>query len=267
MTDLASITLHLRPTHADTIPAHTGRAAQAWFLDSLRALDSAVSAAVHDGTGQLKPFTARGLHPAPTGELMNLSPRQSYTLRVTTLHTDLTHLALNLFPRWRQGITLHDQLFAVEHIEVASTTYADLLNQQPTSPSRRLAFAFFTPTVFKRTGDLSIPLPLPEYVFGSLIDRWARFAPNAPLHNDLRAWVMAHISIDSHDIRTRRVSFERANKGVMVGFVGTVAYYAGSSESPFLAQLHALADYAAYAGVGAKTTVGLGQIERRDERA
>ncbi|MBZ0281018.1 MAG: CRISPR system precrRNA processing endoribonuclease RAMP protein Cas6 [Anaerolineae bacterium] len=267
MTDLASITLHLRPTHADTIPAQTGRAAQAWFLDSLRTLDSAVSAAVHDGSGQLKPFTARGLHPAPTGELMNLSPRQSYSLRVTTLHTDLTHLALNMLPIWRQGITLHDQLFAVEHIEVASTTYADLLTRQPVSPSRRLAFAFLTPTAFKRTGDLSIPLPLPEYVFGSLIDRWTRFAPAAPLHNDMRAWVMAHLSVDSHEIRTRRVSFERANKGVTVGFTGTVAYYAGNSELPFLAQLHALADYASYASIGAKTTVGLGQVERRGERA
>jgi len=259
--DLARIHLHLRPTHSDSIPALTGRASQAWYLDALRTIDPVLSAAIHDGSGQLKAFTTSGILPLPRGEMLKLLPTQTYHLVISSLHPDLTRLTLNaLLPTWKV-ITLHEQPFTLEQAEVETTTYADILATSFSSDQRRLTIDFVTPTVFKRTGDLQMPLPLPEYVFGNLIDRWARLASTTPLHPDLRDWIQANVDIGYHRIGSERVSFERAGKGFMIGFIGSVGYRIHSSESPFLNQVHALAHYARFAGTGAKTTIGLGQIE------
>jgi CRISPR-associated endoribonuclease Cas6 len=261
MTDIARITLHLRPHHPDTIPAFTGRASQAWYLDALRAIDPALSAAIHDGTGQLKAFTTSGILPLPPGAMLKLSPTQSYRLIVSSLHPDLTRLTLKaLLPTWNV-VTLHEQPFTVEQSEVETTTYADILTTSLPADQRRLTIDFVTPTVFKRTGDLHMPLPLPEYVFGSLIDRWGRLASATPLHPDMREWIQSHIDIGYHRIGSERVSFERAGKGFMIGFTGAVGYRIHSGEQPFLSQIHGLAQYARFAGTGAKTTIGLGQVE------
>lgn len=259
--DLARITLHLRPTHPDSIPALTGRASQAWYLNALRTIDPVLSAAIHNGSGQLKAFTTSGILPLPNGELLKLLPAQTYRLVITTLHPDLTRLTLNaLLPKWNQ-IKLHEQPFTVAQADVETRTYAEVLGIHLQHNQRRLTMNFVTPTVFKRTGDLQIPLPLPEYVFGNLIDRWTRLAPTTPLHPELRDWIQAHVDIGYHRIGSERISFERAGKGVLIGFTGSVGFRFHSSEQPFLNQVHALADYARFAGTGAKTTIGLGQIE------
>ncbi|MFQ3568281.1 MAG: CRISPR system precrRNA processing endoribonuclease RAMP protein Cas6 [Aggregatilineales bacterium] len=271
MADLAIFTVTVRPTHHDVIPAHTGRAAHALFLAALRDVDPILSEIVHGGS-QLRPLTASPLLPAPRGGTITLAPTQRYTLRFTTLHADLTRLAENaLAPRWlRSGLILHDQPLRVESIDVRCTSYADLLRNTQTGRRlpRWIALSFNTPTVIKKTGDIQLPLPVPANIFGSLIDRWMAFAPSeAALPDGLRDWVDRCVSIEDLNIRSQHVSFERANRGHIIGFVGTVTFTAVESSNTFLPALHALADYAAFAGVGAKTAMGLGQVVRSAENA
>lgn len=261
MNELARLTLRLRPTHADTIPAWTARAAHAWFLDSLRQIDPALSAAIHDGPG-LKPLSVSGLLPAPSGELRRLHPRQPLTLHLATLHPDVTRITLNtLVPYWRRHhIILHDQPLRVEAIETSATTYGDLLAYHLDRSSRRsLSLRFITPTMFKKTGNRQIPLPLPEYVFGSLIDRWTAFSP-VSLPDDLREFAINHAMISRHNIQTRDITFARGRRGTATGFTGDVTFHFTSGQSPHLAFCHTLGAFAAFSGVGAKTSNGLGQV-------
>ncbi len=266
MVELAAFTLQLRFTHSDEIPAWLGRAAQAAFLDGLRNIHPQAAMAVHDGS-QLKPFTASNLSTHRWSGVITVCPRERYTLRFTTLFRDLTVLSLNaLAPAWlRHGLTLHDQPARVESVDTVTTTYADLLAQAVSV--RRVSLRFVSPTQFKLTHPqhksegIPLPLPLPERVFGSLIDRWERFS-SIPLHPDLREWVRLNVAIAAHRIETRHVEARRAGHGAYAGFVGDVTFELLHRDQPFAQQVAALAAYAPFAGVGIRTTNGMGQVER-----
>lgn len=278
MTELTALTLHLRPTHQDEIPAWTGRAAYAWFLASLQHIQPELAGIIHDQQG-IKPFTVSrlsGIRPSDKG-LTIIQPDHVYKLRVTTLHADLTRLTLNvLMADWlSHGVVLHDQPFRVERIVTDETAdcwtgtddYADLLQRYTLSgPAgrlpHRLHFTFASPTSFNKTGGHQMPLPLPELVFGSLIERWKAFA-SVPLHPDLLAFVKECVVISQHRIQTERVSFERSDRGAVVGFVGDAAFTIQSSDAYWLGQLQMLAAFARYSGVGVRTTMGLGQARAR----
>jgi CRISPR-associated endoribonuclease Cas6 len=270
MPELAAMLLYLRPTHADTIPAWTGRATHAWFLQSLQRLQPELAAIVHDGDGP-KPFTTSGLLGAESrGETVTLRPASRYTLRVTTLHPDVTHIALNgLVPDWlARGVTLHDQPFRVEAVSTDpaddpranAEDYAGLLARTTLARHvpRQVTFTFASPTAFNKTGGLQVPLPVPELVFGSLIDRWSRFATVA-LHPDVRQFIAECVAVSQHRIQTRRVSYERAGRGAVTGFTGTVTFSIQSTDRFWLGQVHMLAAFAMYSGVGVRTTMGMGQ--------
>ncbi|MCS7071203.1 MAG: CRISPR system precrRNA processing endoribonuclease RAMP protein Cas6 [Anaerolinea sp.] len=263
MSELAIITLHLRPTHRATLPSWLGRSAQAWYLSQLQHVDPALSQAVHDGS-RLRPFTLSTLFPISQGDKLELYPDRPVRLRVTTLHVDVTRLTLNgLVPHWlSDGIDLHGQHLRVESIDTETTSFVGLLDtasvqQQP----RRQTLAFHSPTVFNRTGGLQVPLPLPEYVFGSLIDRWTAFAP-IPLDEGLRAFVNEQVAVVDFEGRTRTISLERANRGQHIGFTGRATFHARSGEQPYLMQWHALGLFAAFSGVGKHSTIGLGQVKK-----
>lgn len=278
MPDLLSLVLRVQPTHDDDIPGWTGRAVHAWFLDSLRQLDPARSQTIHDEAG-LKPFTVSNLMGTGREAVIRLHRDQSYRLRITTLHPDLTQLVLNgLLPLWlSEGITLHDQPFRVlaavtdpaEEAWAGMTTYADLFGQVGLNPFRRelprtLHFVFGAPTAFNKTvGEsgvkVQINLPQPELVFGSLHERWKHYA-SIELHPDLPAFVRECVVVAYHQIETQRVSFERASKGAVTGFVGRVGYQVATGDTFWMRQLATLGAYALYSGVGIRTGVGLGQV-------
>ncbi|GIL09185.1 MAG: hypothetical protein BroJett033_6960 [Chloroflexota bacterium] len=265
MADLAAFTLHLRFTHTDEVPAWLGRAAQAAFLDSLQTINPAAAARVHDGSG-LKAFTASNLSTGRWGGLVTLRPRAHYSMRFTTLFSDLTALSLNaLTAAWlRHGLTLHDQPTMVEAVDTAATSYADLLANA--APARQITLRFASPTQFKLThphdksNGIPMPLPVPERVFGSLIDRWERFS-GVPLRPDLREWVRLNVSVAAHRIETRTVEARRAGHGAYTGFVGDVTFALLRRDDVFVRQVNALAAYAPFAGVGIRTTNGMGQVE------
>lgn len=266
MDDLASVMLLIRPSHTDTVPAWLGRAAHAWFLDALRQIQPDLSAAVHDASGS-KPFTISSLLVETRGDLRQLTPRQTYPLRLTTLHPDLTQIVVSaLIPRWLEtGVQLHGQHFRVEQVIVdpaldartGKLNYADLVVQPP-QPGRTVKMVFASPTAFHKTGDISYPLPSPELVFGSLQDRWMRFS-SVPLPADVKAAALARLEVDAYALRTQRVSFERAGRGGVNGFVGQVTYRLTTGDALLKQAVTALARYALYAGVGVRTTMGLGQ--------
>ncbi len=279
MAELASLVLHLRAQHTDVVPVWLGRAAHAWLLESLERINPELSRIVHDENG-LKPFTVSNPLSTQSGELTEIKRGMSYRLHVTTLHPDLTQIILNaLVPNWlADGVRLHDQPFTVDQIVsdeasdewTGTTTYADLLRTYSLEArhlARRVTFQFVAPTAFNKTGGQSVPLPMPELVFGSLIDRWTHFATVA-IHPDLKQFVIENVGIAYHRIQSRRVSFERAGRGTVIGFTGEVAFQINSGNSFWLGQLHMLAAFARYSGVGVRTTMGLGQTRayvRRDQ--
>ncbi len=281
MPDLAAILLKLRPTHQDEIPAWLGYASMAWYLKTLKAIEPALSSAIHDGDG-LKPFTVSNLTPdrgtaSPYRELLRLRPTQTYWLRITTFHPDLTQITLNgLIPRWQEdGVDMHDQPMRVEQVIIDPTldpwagtqTYSDLQAQHQAAMGRggtsyrQIAFQFLSPTAFKKDGGAQqIPLPIPELVFDSLINRWNEFS-NRPLPAEYKDFIRECIVVSKFGIESQRISLDRLNRGGIgvVGFTGHVTFALQSSDNDWLNLTHMLAEFALYSGVGARTTTGFGQ--------
>jgi CRISPR-associated endoribonuclease Cas6 len=76
----------------------------------------------------------------------------------------------------------------------------------------------------------------------------------------LREYLDEHVVIKRiDDLQTRMLHYRRA---FHVGFVGRVTYGLMADDDAVRAQLSVLADFALYAGVGMKTTMGMGQCRR-----
>ena len=115
--------------------------------------------------------------------------------------------------------------------------------------------AWCTPTVF-RQGDVDLPLPVPKLVFGGLLDRWNRFSP-LPL--SLKAPRLERlVGLSSHRLRSRTFHDGRS---AIPGFVGVSEYRILRSATPDEQRaVQVLAEFARFAGVGRKTTHGMGLV-------
>jgi CRISPR-associated endoribonuclease Cas6 len=180
MSDLSSVTLQLESQRNARIPAWLGRASQANFLQALAGVHPELSRTIHDAPGS-KPFTSSSLIGArKQREMILLQCGDRLCLRYTTLHPQLTAIFhQGILPQWENGeISLHDQPLKVVDIQIcdedkgwnSQADYKQLLDCASTQST--ITMNFTSPTSFKRTGGYFTPLPQPELVFSSLLDRW-----------------------------------------------------------------------------------------------
>jgi CRISPR-associated endoribonuclease Cas6 len=142
------------------------------------------------------------------------------------------------------------------HPLVRSTTYPALV--QRASQESRVTLQFVAPTSF-RAGEVQDILPKPERVFGSLLAAWQSFAP-MPFDLAL-AEIFPLIRVSAYELRTELIHFARYK---VIGFKGQVTYtYPREVDATTRQALNALADFAFFAGVGYKTTMGFGQTLRQ----
>lgn len=140
---------------------------------------------------------------------------------------------------------------------------------------KQFSFHFATPTFFKRGGgpaypDLMVSLPLPDLVFGSLLRNWNQFAPTSFVEaNLLKEICNHHLEMTHHRISSQlaRLIFPRHDgtyhTTTFPGFVGSCSFRLVELHDQSIIQtLNALADFAFFSGVGAKTTMGCGVAKR-----
>lgn len=123
--------------------------------------------------------------------------------------------------------------------------------------NRRIAFSFFTPTSFRRRGE-QVLFPLPELVLGSLLTRWNALAPE-PWPRDLvrEEDLQSSMFVTRYRLRTEAVRFADF---MLLGFVGDVSYTLRPGvPGELLWALATLSLYSFYAGIGYRTTMGMGR--------
>lgn len=136
-------------------------------------------------------------------------------------------------------------------------SYADLLSQASKTQTR-FSFKFCSPTAFK-TGNTLLPLPLPERVFGSYLQRWNQFSPMPfelePLQNLFR-----------HQLALAQHRIESSRWHHFLGFTGRASFVlTGTAATEQIQALNTLADFAYYCGTGYKTGMGCGWTRRLPE--
>jgi CRISPR-associated endoribonuclease Cas6 len=258
-TALLSLVLTAQPLTRDYRPRPLGRALHAILLRSLQQEDAALAQAIHDSSGP-KPFTVSDLfeHEGQlTLRLTALTRSVAQTLiQAVTVGALQPGAMLNLDGlklRVTGVVTRREQ-----HLWAGQASYGALalpwLYQQA-EPEIRLAFEFASPVTFK-SNDMNVPVPMPQWVFGGLLDRWNTFAP-VPLPEIVREFAALRKALSRYELRTVAVPFKPGT--VKFGAVGYGVYTAPHPDEALLSALNLLSDFAFYAGVGAQTTMGFGQ--------
>lgn len=264
---LTSLVLRVRIDQATRLPAELGRASQALLLRLIQARDAALSARLHDGEGP-RPYTASNLvlGRRVQGSLI-AAPEESGWLRFTGLTEEVSACLCRLADDPPEVVDMDGcplrvvgaTLDATQHPWAAQSDYQTLATRHllaGETPSARLTLEFASPTTFRSSGRY-VPMPLPELVFGSLLERWQAFAPVA-LSPEVRRFAAEMVVVSRYMLRTR--SLPAKEGGLHIGFIGQVTFHTLNRDRYWLSVLNLLADYAFFSGVGYGTAVGLGQV-------
>jgi len=269
---LLSLFLLLEAGGFRSLPPTLGRAAHAGFLKLVERLDSGLAERLH-GVPE-KPFTVflfqRG--EGRSGSRLSRGP----WLRITSLDESLSRLLLKLAedPDGIGTLRLLSDEFKIigvyrdpaEHPWAGGDSYAELYDNwlvraKEEGLPRIVGLRFQSPTAFRMSGSgLSVPLPAPRLVFQSLLDKWNRFSP---IHLELTLdEVERHVGITRYALETRMLDFGGYKQ---IGFVGDCWFFIdrrAEGEERLSRLINLLADFAFYAGIGRKTTMGMGQARR-----
>ncbi len=278
---LVSLVLTLTPTTSADVPAFLGRAVHAWFLDQVCQVDAALAQRLH-APNTPKPFTVSPLwcpSSRPRRGSMPLAAGQPCFLRLTSLEPRLSARLLDtLVDRWigatvrLTGVPLRVTRLAsspAEHPQARCAPYQALEEEVARrAPPNQVTLRFLTPTTFRRSppadGEFTdapydVPLPLPDVLFGGLLRVWNSFAP-APLPEALEGFARDCVVVSRYDLHTELVAFGSGRRGRVGGFVGQCRFALRCSDARWRRRIGMLAGFAPFAGVGWRTTMGLGQV-------
>jgi CRISPR-associated endoribonuclease Cas6 len=263
---LHSIILELCAINTTAIPAHRGDHTHALFLDLVRQVDAELSSRLHDEP-EYRPFTVSVLHGARINDGMQvLQAGQVYRLRLTLLDGGGLWQCLSGHFLETSALSLRLDKAQLQLTRVLSTPaadatgwagYSDWQTLAAASPRSAITMHFASPCAFSM-GDRRFALfPEPILLWDSLVRSWNRYAPKV-LQIDkvaLRDFVSQQVTISDYELHTGKAVFAtHAQKG----FVGSCTYQVKNNEG-CAPQIAALAEFARYAGVGSKTTSGMGQ--------
>lgn len=273
---LHSIVLTLTPTRETSVRATMGHQAHAAFLKTVRESDAALAEVLHIPNMPIRPFTVSMLQGTPEGhhKQIRLSPDETYWLRFTALYQPIFERFMARFLRGEgrpvirlgRAVLLIKEILATpgSHPWAGYTSWSKLVNEAEPAPEITLDFVSATAFGFGQQdwGKKVMVLPSPETVFGSLARSWNATAPIPFQMNrqELREYLDEHVVVTRIDgLRTKMLRFRHSHQ---IGFVGRVTYGLMADDKAIRTQLNALADFAFYAGVGMKTTMGMGQCRK-----
>jgi CRISPR-associated endoribonuclease Cas6 len=240
----------------------------------MRRADADVATWLHDKNGR-KPFTAsplRGFRAERDGALRLRTGDEGW-LRITLAGDEYFRLFLSRFMDWGTAarLTIGEADFAVSAVTTtpeghpwAGYTTPEVL-MAGAKRETSIAFELATPTAFSMGNDEVELSPRPDLLFDSLARKWAEWCGSTPLPAALpkREWFWEHARVS--DLRLRRECW-RFDRYVQLGTAGYVSYRVVNADEAVLHTLNTLADFAFYAGVGRKTTQGMGQVRRTNRQ-
>jgi CRISPR-associated endoribonuclease Cas6 len=262
-----SVILELYPIKDVTIPISIGTKSHASFLNLIGQFNPALSARLHDEP-RYRPYTVSPLYGGKIlGERMALKRVQPCHLRVTLLDSGGIWSALQTYYQETRPIymELGDADFRLIRMLIESGTgptkwagYADWQMLATIAAQSIITMNFSTATAFSLGERQFCLFPEPSLVWGSLLRTWNRYAPvrmymeKQTIHESLGR----HIAVTACKLHHAFLHFPTY---VQKGFVGRCTYHLNADQQ-LAEHLTTLAAFAQYAGVGYKTTMGMGQV-------
>lgn len=263
-----SLLLSLRPLARTLIHITQGYRALSLFLELVRSFDPVLASRLHT-EAEVKPFTVSPLGGKleRTGDKLAVLPDETYSLRLTLLDEHLLGDAIYSLLKLPQGLRLNLDKAAFSLVAVAATPmdspeaaftrYSDIAGKA--NDSRRLTLNFLSPVAFRSKGKRNVVFPEAGLVFGSLLTKWNAFSA-VKFEDSIKDTFPECIVPSQYRLETRILDFVTYKE---IGFEGVCSYTINSGvNKEAVRQINALADFAFYSGVGAKTTMGMGQTRR-----
>jgi CRISPR-associated endoribonuclease Cas6 len=261
MNDLLSLELVMHPSENQPVeerplPRWWGEATHRLAIQVIASGNESLAKKLESSAG-LKPFTTSNLRgPFKNGKL---DPGAAYKIRFTALEREVAEIFISAD---KEGILRPGSEIELDYLRfqireqnrpdngLAGTTYQALTNSlfAPQPAPRRLTLMFVSPTLFKWE-KRQTPFPMPDLVFGSLLDHWnASDSIPTVLPEEVRTYARECVRLGRFDLHSRGL---RLYGDVMRGFVGRVSFYAYTYDRYWMGILAMLAQFASYAGVGA----------------
>lgn len=266
-TSLYSILLELRAQEEILLPLETGPQIHAMFLRLLTQGDQALFAQLHDLPG-IRPFTLSQLLGAEIQrDRLRLVPGQTYRVRITLLDGGKLwdRLSTHMLEMGPVQVQLDRASLTVTRLMVnpasdktgwvAKTSWQAL---SEVAPCHTLSLCFASPTAFNIEGKYYELFPEPLLVWKSLLRTWNTYAPEQ-LRIDkqgLYALIQQQVRVVAYDhLATHTLQYQNYTQK---GFTGMCSYEIDGDLNT-MKKLTTLAEFARYAGVGYRTTWGMGQ--------
>lgn len=247
-----SVAVELGAAKSGSIPPTLSRAIHACVMHWFEVADREIATAIHNS--QNSPISLSGLigHRRRRGTKAG----DRFTIRIGLLDGSLIQpLLQGIETSDARSLELAEFPFAVRNVYALPGTHRlarsadyELLANLP-AIDRDIVLNFLSPTSFKQQQTIQ-PFPLPELVFGSLQRRWNQFAPE-PLQFPDVEW---QGTIAAYDLKTYALKMKSNSE---IGAQGWVKYRFRDRHQLKIATV--LSHFAFFAGVGRKTSLGMGQ--------
>jgi CRISPR-associated endoribonuclease Cas6 len=203
---------------------------------------------------QISPFSISGLMGYHKGHAYQ--PGDNLYFRISLLDANLLNPLLQGIEIWgskpvffaqKQFITRNIYTLPGTHSATIASSYESLATISQSLDD--ITFKLLSPTSFKQANSIQ-PFPLPDLVFGNLLRRWNTFAPQQLKFNHNLQWQGL---VSAYDLKTHTHNLETRTE---IGAQGWIRYKFSDEQKHITTTL---AYFAEFAGIGRKTTMGMGQ--------
>lgn len=238
-----------------------GSAIHGLFMDLVNGCSPALAGALHSQM-PVKPFTTGIRCEFTNREGKKVIPAgNSFALIITALD-ETTEAAmyelLGLLLAKPRTVRFSGQAADIQADRMSENSLVMVTNRDIISgaePIDNPGMEFLSPTAFRRIST-QILFPEPDLVFGSLSKKWEAFGEPSVVC-DLTEH-LGSIQIKRYTLETRMIQFGKFRQ---IGFVGNVEFDIRKLPDPIRWYLDILTAYSFFAGVGAKTTMGMGRVD------
>jgi CRISPR-associated endoribonuclease Cas6 len=248
--------INMRSIGSGPAPRSLGSLFYGFLLDRISMSNNELARSIHDSPA-MAPFSLSPLMGRRTQD--HLPENASFWVRIGFLQPRIEEVFLETLEQglWSDPFDLGGLPFVIENVLVGERprnlwsgrqSFEELLSGD--GSSKKLSLLLASPMAFRR-GDLHYPLPEPALIFDNLARRWNLFSPfKLPEKPDC-------FNVSYSNVRVETKPFALRKGGTVLGAVGKLTFiFAGSAEERLL--FRALLRFAFYAGIGVKTTQGMG---------
>ncbi|WP_368493436.1 CRISPR-associated endoribonuclease Cas6 [Marinitoga sp. 1154] len=259
-----SVVVELKALETGVIPTYPGKKIHGMFFNVLKKASEEVSKKLHQNFNN-KAFTVSSFLGKKVDEPVSIMKNKRYYIRLTFLNEKIFNLfTVTMFKNkiFKKEIYIENIKFSILRVifDEEQSKWAGVLSidelLSKKDYSNKIKLKFYTPTLF-RVGDKHLRYPDAKKIYTGLLNKFNKYSEYK--FNESIKEEFSNIKIINKRIRKKRVFI---NNFYLEGFVGDVEFEISQGNNELLKIVNILSEFSFYAGIGYKTTMGMGQVRR-----